>query len=248
MTVREQWLLLGVASAIVLGAGVLIWRGNAQPAPLPDTFTPRPGGMLPGKAIEPSPTPDAGVEITPPAPPEEPEQIGVGVLGAVENAGLYYFEPGARVQDLLEAAGGALPESDLSDINRTALLINETTLLVPQWVTYRGRDYSDPPITYNPAPYTRSAWYRLNEASAAAGSPEGASAAARSNPAASGRININTASQSELETLPGIGPVTAQKIIAYRQQQRFNDPGDLENVSGIGPAKMAAVRGLIAVD
>jgi len=61
-------------------------------------------------------------------------------------------------------------------------------------------------------------------------------------------ININTASQAELETLPGIGPTTAQKIIAYREQSGpFVNPQDIINVSGIGPGTYERIKDLITV-
>lgn len=243
LTIREQWILLGVAVAIALGAAVLIWRGRSAPGPAADVF--------PVESVASARSPVA----TPSSPPEKPnpepaELIGVGVIGAVQTPGLYYFPQGARVQDLLDAAGGTLPECDLSDINRTALLVDETTLLVP-WLVSDGRaTYSQPAITHNPAPYTRSSWYRpVQPAAGAVPATEGFTAGTNAVPPATGmaRININTASQSELEGLPGIGPVTAAKIIAYRRQQPFRQPEDLQNVNGIGPAKMNAVRDLITV-
>lgn len=246
LTIREQWILLGVAGAIVLGAAVLLWRGTAGTA-APIAVAPD-GPVEPGRAAA-MPAPETQGDRAAPSPatappPEKPEKIGVGVLGAVHEEGLYYFEPGARIRDLLDAAGGTLPEGDVSDINRTARLIDETTLLVPERIVENGERYSYPNPTYNPAPYTRSAWYRPDPAGSAAGST---GAGAKAAPGG-GLVNINNASQAQLETLPGIGPVTAQKIIAYRNTQRFNAVGDLEEVSGIGPAKMAAVRDLITVD
>jgi len=252
LTIREQWLLLGVAGAIVLGAGVLLWRGGAQAPAGSVAVVPQAEASITTSA--PTDVPLAG---TPPdavttqavlIEASPPEPIAVGILGAVRESGLYYFDPGARVADLLDAAGGALPESDLSDINRTALLMDETTLLVPEFVAEGGRRYSYPATTYNPAPYTRSAWYQFGAPEGGAGNGQTGGPANDPSAAAGGRININTATQGELERLPGIGPATAARIIAHRQTQPFSTPGDLENVSGIGPAKMAAVRDLIAVD
>ena len=242
LTVREQWLLLGLAGAIILGSGVLIWIRLQATEPRDDYIPVR---ETVAKTAS-SSTEDEAVAVaeTLPAPPVK---IGVGILGAVEREGLYYFDEGARVGDLIDAAGGILAEGDLSDINRTALLIDETTLLVPEWIDDGRGAYSFPAITYNPSAYTRSAWYQSDGRDGTATSPAtpGAQAAVASS---SGLVNINTASQSELEALPGVGPATAQKIIAYRQSQAFTTPEDLEKVSGIGPAKMAAVRALITVN
>lgn len=257
MTTREQLLLLGVAVAILIGAAVLIWRGGGHAAPPPDTFAardtppeistpaPRPS-LTPATAT--SPTPIAAPVSSPPAPPA---RIGVGILGAVKKEGLYYFDPGARVRDLLQAAGGTADDADLSDINRTALLVDQTTLLVPRLIQQGGQYYSDPPTTYNPTPYTRSAWYQFNKQTHEP-EPVGSTSPDNNGPASQkgtsgGPININTATQAELESLPGIGPATAQKIIAYRQNTPFQTIDDLEKVSGIGPAKMNSVRGMISV-
>ena len=65
--------------------------------------------------------------------------------------------------------------------------------------------------------------------------------------AAGGLIDLNRASQSELETLPGIGPVTAASIISYREQMPFQSVEELEQVSGIGPKRLEAVRDMVTV-
>jgi len=251
LTIKEQWLLLGVGAAIVFGASVLIWRGSVGNSAAEATF---PVAEMAGDAGSESPDRVAreAPPVLPPVPaPDTPEaKLGVGIIGAINRPGLYFFEPGSRVKDLIARAGGSLPESDLSDINRTALLIDETTLLVPRLVVVDGVTYRDPAEPHNPAPYTRSTWYQLDRGASGNVSPDGPNAARNGGtPAlAGGRVNINTATQQALERLPGIGPVTASKIIAYRQLHPFARIEDLEQVSGIGPAKMAAVRDLITVD
>lgn len=263
MTIREQLLLLGVAAAILLGAGVLIWRGSGHAAPAPDTFAARdanppstqpttPPKLSPAPPSVPSAPAPAATPISTPVTPAPPERIAVGILGAVEKEGLYYFDQGARVRDLLKAAGGTPEDADLSDINRTALLIDQTTLLIPRLIRQGNQYYSDPPVTYNPKPYTRSAWYQFNKQThqpepVGANASEATQTDNSTTSAAGGKININTATQAELETLPGIGPATAQKIIAYRQGTPFQTIEDLDNVSGIGPAKMNSIRGLTSV-
>lgn len=264
MTIREQLLLLGVAAAILLGAGVLIWRGSGHAAAAPDTFAARDAkapstqpAAPPTLAPAPPPAPSTPAATPASAPvaavtPATPARIGVGILGAVEKEGLYYFDRGARVRDLLQAAGGTPEDADLSDINRTALLIDQTTLLIPRLIRQGNQYYSDPPVTYNPKPYTRSTWYQFNKQThepepVGANAPAATPTSKTTKAASGGPININTATQAELESLPGIGPATAQKIIAYRQSTPFQTIDDLDNVSGIGPSKMNSLRGLITV-
>lgn len=257
MTIREQLLLLGVAGAILLGSGVLVWRATRSPAPaLPPPKPAEAGAQTTPVTPTPVLAPAAALPAPPAAAPAQkapapPERIAVGILGAVNKEGLYYFDQGARVRDLLAAAGGTLEDSDLSDINRTALLIDETTLLVPRLIRQGKQAFSDPPVTYNPRPYTRSTWYQFNKQTQEP-EPLGATSPDNNGPAVpkaqtGGLIDLNTATQAELESLPGIGPATAQKIIAYRQSAPFQTIEDLEKVSGIGPAKMNAVRGLVTV-
>ena len=62
-----------------------------------------------------------------------------------------------------------------------------------------------------------------------------------------GLLDLNSASQDELETLPGIGPKLAAEIIAYRSRAPFASVDDLTNVSGIGPKKLEGVRNLVTV-
>jgi competence ComEA-like helix-hairpin-helix protein len=58
-------------------------------------------------------------------------------------------------------------------------------------------------------------------------------------------VDINTSSSNKLETLPGIGPVLAGRIIEYRSHTPFQDIAELEKIKGIGPKKLAALRGLV---
>lgn len=66
--------------------------------------------------------------------------------------------------------------------------------------------------------------------------------------AASGLVNINDASQSELEALPGIGPVTAEAIIKYRENKAFESVEELKEVSGIGPKKFDQIKDLVSIE
>ena len=145
--------------------------------------------------------------------------IIVHVTGAVPRPGLYALAQGSRVQDAISAAGGFLADAEKGGINLARVLEDGEQLDIPYAVG------ASPVIGTEIPPLV------LTE------------------PASSTElININTASQAELETLPGIGPSTAQKIIQYREQNGpFVSPQDIINVPGIGPGTYERIKDLITV-
>jgi competence protein ComEA len=145
--------------------------------------------------------------------------IVVQVDGAVPRPGVYELPEGSRVQDAVTAAGGLLAEADSAGINLAARLEDGQQLNIPY-----GREFPAPPE---------------EPAFAVAGTAA---------PSSTELININTASAEELDSLPGIGPTTAQKIIDYRTQHGiFQRIEDIMNVSGIGPATFDRIKDLITV-
>jgi competence protein ComEA len=180
------------------------------------------GFVLAGVLIYVSRAPAGETIILQPAPTEAP--IAVHVIGAVPRPGLYEFSEGARVQDAIDAAGGLLASANPNGLNLAALLEDGQQLDVP---------YSDGQSPAEPAANT----FDL---------PSGTSDS--SDNSDSELIDINTASLEELDTLPGIGPTTAQKIIDYREENGpFSVIEDIQNVSGIGPATFENIKDLITV-
>lgn len=157
-------------------------------------------------------------------------QIAVHVIGAVANPGLYWLDSGARVQDALDAAG-VRDEADLSALNLAAILHDGLQLEVPQQVDSSPSGLSG-----------------LNADLTAAGA-DNSSVVAPPPAENSGKININTASESELQALNGIGPVKAAAIVAYREANgAFTDIAQINNVSGIGPATYEKIKDQICVE
>lgn len=155
------------------------------------------------------------------APPPAP--IIVHVVGAVRQPGVYTLPAGSRVRDALEAAGGASAAADEGKLNLAAFLEDGEQLRVPQQVS------AEDPL--NPGP------------------GEQAVAAERGPLEISIEININTASADELASLPGIGPVIAAEVVAYREEHGpFAEIEEIQNVSGIGPATFEKIRDLIEVE
>jgi len=140
----------------------------------------------------------------------------VHVAGAVREPGVYRLPAGARVQDAVERAGGAKSSGDVNAINLAAKVVDGQQVVVPARV--RGGGASAAP------------------GAAAAGS--GATGAVAGPP-----ISLNNATVEQLDTLDGVGPATAQKIIAWRTQHGgFRSVADLGQVPGIGPKKLAALK------
>lgn len=157
-----------------------------------------------------------------PAPTKAP--IAVHVIGAVPRPGLYEFAEGARVQDAIDAAGGLLSSGDTTSINLAALLEDGQQLNIP----YKAGEQPDPSQTEEPF---------LPGATATEESSED-----------SDLININTASVEELDSLPGIGPTIAQRIVDYRDENGlFQSIEDIMNVSGVGPSTFDQIKDLITI-
>jgi competence protein ComEA len=144
--------------------------------------------------------------------------VVVAVTGRVQRPGLIRLPPGARVADAIDAAGGALPGTDLTMVNLARKLTDGE--LVTVGVT--------PP------------------AGAEAGVGGGAPGAAPG--ALAGPLNLNTATAAQLEALPGIGPVLAQHIVEYRTRHgRFRSVDELRQVDGLGAARFKQLKPLVTV-
>lgn len=163
-----------------------------------------------------------------PAPTKEP--IAVHVIGAVPRPGLYEFAEGARVQDAIDAAGGLLSSANVDSINLAALLEDGQQLNIPYKA---GQD---------PSGQSSSNGDEALFLPGATEEPEDTGGGD------SELININTASLEELDSLPGIGPTIAQRIIDYRDENGpFSVIEDILNVSGIGPSTFDQIKDLITV-
>jgi competence protein ComEA len=141
----------------------------------------------------------------------------VHVAGMVRRPGVYTLRAGARVADAVEHAGGARPKADLSAVNLASKLEDGRQILVPR---------------------------RVGGGVAAGVAPTGGSA-----PGAPAQpIDLNTATLEQLDTLDGVGPATAQKILDYRTEHGgFGSVDELDQVSGIGEKRLAALRDHVRV-
>ena len=172
------------------------------------------GGTLVVSGGQPLPGESNGV---PPSGPTSGFQLVVEIVGAVQRPGVYRLPPGARVGDLVDAAGGYGPRVDVErasrELNRAAQLGDGDQVRVP------SRDDVLPLSTGEDVP------------SASSG----------------GLIDINSATSAQLEELPGIGPVTAAKIISAREEQPFATVEDLRSRKILGEKTFEKVRPLVTV-
>ena len=142
--------------------------------------------------------------------------VYVDIGGAVKHPMLAELPSGSRVEDAIEAAGGLKKDADMTSVNRAQILTDGEKVYIPE----EGEG---------------------TEGTGSGGSGSGSGAASAGGSGAemvgisSGRININTADVTLLQQLTGVGPVTAQKIVDYREENgKFQSIEDLKNVSGIG--------------
>ncbi|MDQ3752444.1 MAG: helix-hairpin-helix domain-containing protein [Actinomycetota bacterium] len=219
---RQAWPVVAIAAVAVV-AGLWLWIRGAPPAIAPPARDPRPAAVA-GEA-------DATAR---PAPATEPTVLGEGepnggrevilvhVAGAVRRPGLYELRTGARVAEAIDAARGPRAGADLNAINLAESLVDGAKLDVPR--------FGESPV---PVP-------SVSGASGSYGTgTDGAAPAV---------IPLNTADQAALETIPGVGPVTATAILEYRTQiGAFESIDQLLEVSGIGPATLESIRPYVSI-
>ena len=151
-------------------------------------------------------------------------KIVIHITGEVEEEGVIELEKGARISDAIEEAGGTTEEADLSNVNLAYSLSDGQKVKIP------NINEKDEEII-------------VVEEKA------GDNIIIEGNKSKEEKININKAAQTEIETLPEIGPSTALKIITYRNEHgKFKNIEDIKNVSGIGDSKFENIKEYICVE
>ena len=158
---------------------------------------------------------------------DEKTKIYVYVTGEVKVRGVVILDEGSRISDAIEASGGITENADISKINLVYVLSDGMKVTIP------NKNQVEEDTKFN---------YVITEA----GENETTEISKQKNSLTSkpnAKININTASQTELETLPGVGPSIALSIINYRKENgKFNNIEDVQNVSGIGESKFNKIK------
>ena len=154
----------------------------------------------------------------------ETNEILVHVSGCVKENKVVSLPDGSRINDAIEAAGGLTKDADLSNVNLAYILEDGEKIYIPK----KGE--------------------QLSEFSSASIADNSSSISNNTSLKKTTKININKATQAELETIPGIGPSTALKIVTYRNENgKFKSIEDIKNVSGIGDAKYEKMKDYITI-
>ena len=155
------------------------------------------------------------------AAPEPARKVVVHVVGAVERPGLYRLDDGSRIDDAIRKAGGATARASLAAVNLAAPVADGQQIIVPRRISAAA-------------------------VGAASGASAGGALAAGAGTAPVERVHLNSATLEQLDTLPGVGPVTAQNIIEYRTENgAFGSIEELDAVPGIGPARLEQLKELV---
>ncbi|MFR9751560.1 ComEA family DNA-binding protein [Nocardia sp. 004] len=227
--------LVGLAAMVIAGVVVFLERPITQPVPpvpaiMPAVATDLPDAAWPEHAVAGPGT--ASVSTAPSGAAiagQQAADLVVSVVGLVHRAGLIRLHPGARVADALAAAGGTREGADTSGLNLAQRLADGDQIMV-------GPAGADTGL-----PQTGSTTI------SSGGLPLSAAEPGRL-PTPAGKVDLNAASEAELDALPGVGPVTSGAIIAWRTAHgRFTSVEQLGEVDGIGPVRLARLRDLVTV-
>lgn len=218
---------LAAALAVLVALGIAWWLLRPPAAPPIESQIPLAGETNPAAGtapVAPGVTgAPAGASTTTTA-----VDLVVQAAGAVRSPGVYRLPTGARVDDLVTAAGGLTPDADADRVNLAAPVADGERI----WVPRQGETGVPDVVAGSATP-------------PAVGGSGGTSPEGDATPTV---IDLNAASPTELEELPGVGPATAAAIVAHREQNGpFGSVDELLDVRGIGEAKLEQIRPMATV-
>ncbi len=233
---RSRIRLVMVVAVVGLIGAALWWvisamgtNGSAMDPDLPfaaTSVTEAPAGGVNGSdgtdVVPTSVDPGAAVE---PVGAESSTVMVVHVAGAVMNPGVHTVASGGRVHDAVAAAGGPRADADLHRLNLAGPVVDGARVYVPA-----VGETTPPPVIDG----------TVGPPASPTGAPSGSTGGSGQ------QLSLSTATSLELQELPGVGPSTAEAIIAHREANGpFATVDGLLDVRGIGPAKLSALRDLV---
>lgn len=206
-----------IAGAVILGLFFMFTKENGQQASTLEANT----SSVKMKSSSQESTSSMASSATS-STSSEPKEVTCDISGAVKKEGVYTLRNGARLDELIQAAGGLKENAQLKAINRAIVLKDQDKIHIP----YKGEKV----------------------AAASTLSQVGQNSNSQSGNDANGKVNLNTASAADLQKLNGIGEKKAEQIIAYRKQKGgFKKVEDLMQVSGIGEKTFAQLKDQLAI-
>lgn len=161
---------------------------------------------------------------------KENNKIIIHISGAVEKEGVLELDANSRISDAIQLAGGLKENACLDDINLAEILEDGIKINIPTKEEVNNEEIETNTQTSKNQNVIQDS-YKVEQKNT------------------KGKININTASQSELESLPGIGASTANKIIEHRQKNgKFKSIEDIKDVKGIGDSKYNKIKNYIRIN
>ena len=180
---------------------------------------------------------------------EEEDMMAVHITGEVKNPGVVKVKHGSRIEDIIEAAGGLTENADITDVNLAYVVEDGMKIRIPsndeQELNNENGGVAGNSGENGQEQNTKNEYITQDSGKGVILSEESTENISATENLV---VNINTANETELEELPGIGPSLASRIIEHRNKNgKFKDIEDIKNVSGIGDSKFEKIKSLIKV-
>lgn len=231
VNLKKEVIIAGAAALLLLGSitGYLLVRDNSDIIVEPHEEQ---------TGVKPADTPVETAAAVPPVAAAKESEIKIYVTGCVNRPGIVTLVKGQLIDDAISLAGGATSEADLEGINLVYELKENLMLYI------RSKKEREQPATKPETPGEAGKGVKVTKDSGGAVVNEGSGGSSSKN-----QININTASQAELDKLPGIGEATAGDIIAWRESNGpFKTIQDIMKVPRIKESRFASIKDFITVD